>query len=77
MKLQQADKIKKEFINIAAHELRTPIVPILNLSELLYSKLKEQQQQGETLEMLEIILRNADRLQQLTEDVLDVTRIES
>ncbi|HJU96173.1 MAG TPA: histidine kinase dimerization/phospho-acceptor domain-containing protein, partial [Nitrososphaera sp.] len=79
-KLQQADKVQREFINIAAHELRTPIVPILNLSELLYSKIKEDQeqlQQKETLEMLEIILRNANRLHQLTEDILDVTRIES
>ncbi|MDQ5842636.1 MAG: HAMP domain-containing histidine kinase, partial [Thermoproteota archaeon] len=76
-------KVKKEFINIAAHELRTPIVPILNLSELLYSKISELPQQvddqeaREMLEMLEIILRNANRLHQLTEDILDVTRIES
>jgi signal transduction histidine kinase len=84
-KLQEADKVQREFINIAAHELRTPIVPILNLSELLYSNVKEQEheqeqeeeQQKEMLEMLEIILRNANRLHQLTEDILDVTRIES
>jgi signal transduction histidine kinase len=80
------DKVQKEFINIAAHELRTPIVPILNLSELLYSKVLlysnvkgQQQEQGqeEQREMLEVILRNANRLLQLTEDILDVTRIES
>src|SRR5215216_1470980 len=79
-KLQEADKVQKEFINIAAHELRTPIVPILNLSELLYSNVKERQpelQEKEMLEMLEIILRNANKLHQLTEDILDVTRIES
>src|SRR5215204_5814529 len=79
-KLQEADKVQKEFINIAAHELRTPIVPILNLSEILYSNVKERQpelQEKEMLEMLEIILRNANRLHQLTEDILDVTRIES
>jgi signal transduction histidine kinase len=79
-KLQEADKVQREFINIAAHELRTPIVPILNLSELLYSNVKERQpelQQKEMLEMLEIILRNANKLHQLTEDILDVTRIES
>jgi two-component system, OmpR family, sensor histidine kinase VicK len=79
-KLQQADKVQREFINIAAHELRTPIVPILNLSELLYSKIKGQQreqEQEQQKEMLEIILRNANRLHQLTEDILDVTRIES
>jgi signal transduction histidine kinase len=85
------DKIQKEFINIAAHELRTPIVPILNLSELLYSKVllhsnvkgeqqqerEQEQHQKEMLEMLEIILRNANRLHQLAEDILDVTRIQS
>ncbi|HEU4446195.1 MAG TPA: sensor histidine kinase, partial [Nitrososphaeraceae archaeon] len=84
------DKMQKEFINIAAHELRTPIVPILNLSELLYSSVllysnvkgqqqeqEQEEQQKEMLEMLEIILRNANRLHQLTEDILDVTRIES
>ncbi|MDQ3848600.1 MAG: HAMP domain-containing histidine kinase, partial [Thermoproteota archaeon] len=90
-KFRQADKVQREFINIAAHELRTPIVPILNLSELMYSKIKELQpekigeqgegeeleQQNELLEMAEIILRNANRLYHLTEDILDVTRIES
>jgi signal transduction histidine kinase len=73
--------MQKEFINIAAHELRTPIVPILNLSELLYSNAKGQQRQlqeeQEQKEMLGIILRNANRLHQLTEDIMDVTRIES
>jgi signal transduction histidine kinase len=89
--LEGNDKVQKEFINIAAHELRTPIVPILNLSEILYSNVKEhhhqqqlqqreaqgEQQEQQQKEMLEIILRNANRLHQLTEDILDVTRIES
>jgi two-component system, OmpR family, sensor histidine kinase VicK len=79
--LKNNEKMQKEFINIAAHELRTPMVPILGFSELLYSNVKGQQQQEEQqkemLEMLEIILRNANRLHQLTEDILDVTRIES
>jgi signal transduction histidine kinase len=79
--------MQREFINIAAHELRTPIVPILGFSEVLNSKAKERRQKEhrreelgqlqEQEEMLEIILRNADRLHQLTEDILDVTRIES
>jgi signal transduction histidine kinase len=84
--LKNHDRMQKEFINVAAHELRTPIVPILGFSELLYSKIKgrqQQQQKGqgqqekEEEEMLETILRNANRLHQLTEDILDVTRIES
>jgi signal transduction histidine kinase len=83
--LKTHDKMQKEFINVAAHELRTPIVPIIGFSELLYSRIKgrQQQQKGqgqqekEEEEMAETILRNANRLAQLTEDILDVTRIES
>jgi signal transduction histidine kinase len=80
--LKTHDRMQKEFINVAAHELRTPIVPILGFSELLYSKIKgrQQQQKGQGQqeeEMLQAILRNANRLHQLIEDILDVTRIES
>jgi len=71
--LQIQDKAQMEFINIAAHELRTPIQPILGLSDhLLHSKQTERKRQ----ELLEIIVRNAKRLERLTEDILDITRIE-
>src|SRR5919198_5424 len=72
-KLKESDNMKNEFINIAAHELRTPIQPILSLTESIRSKIKEPQQQ----ELLDITIRNAKRLQRLTEDILDVTKIES
>jgi len=65
--------MQKEFINIAAHELRTPIQPILGLTEFVYSKITDTNQR----ELLDAVIRNAKRLQQLTEDILDVTRIES
>jgi signal transduction histidine kinase len=71
--LKLHDKIQKEFINIAAHELRTPIQPILGLSELIQSKIKE----AELCKLQGVVIRNAKRLQRLTEDILDVTRIES
>jgi signal transduction histidine kinase len=71
--LKVHDKMQKEFINIAAHELRTPIQPILGLSEVLQSKMNDSEQR----ELLNIVSRNAKRLQRLTEDILDVTRIES
>jgi two-component system, OmpR family, sensor histidine kinase VicK len=67
------DRIQKEFINVAAHELRSPIQPILGLSEVLKSKegnIKEYD------ELIDVINRNAKRLRQLTEDILDVARIE-
>jgi two-component system sensor histidine kinase VicK len=72
-KLKEADKMKNEFINVAAHELRTPIQPILSLSQVLQSKICDTKQ----LELLEAIVRNAKRLQRLTDDILDVTKIES
>jgi signal transduction histidine kinase len=71
--LQLHDKMQKEFINIAAHELRTPIQPILGLSEIVLRSTKDAEQ----AKLLEIINRNAKRLQRLTEDILDVTKIES
>ena len=70
--LKNHDRLQKEFINIAAHELRTPIQPILSLTEVLRSKIKDTEQ----LAMLDAAIRNAKRLLQLTEDTLDITKIE-
>jgi signal transduction histidine kinase len=72
-KVKESEKMKDEFINIAAHELRTPIQPILGLSDIMYSKIKDEDQR----ELLDIIIRNAKRLKRLTDNVLDVTKIES
>jgi signal transduction histidine kinase len=72
-KVKESEKMKEEFINIAAHELRTPIQPILGLTDIIYSKVQDKEQH----ELLEIILRNANRLKRLTDNVLDVTKIES
>jgi signal transduction histidine kinase len=72
--LKVHDKMQKEFVNIAAHELRTPVQPILGLSDVLISKKGDIEQYKE---LLDAIKRNAKRLQRLTEDILDVTKIES
>jgi len=74
-KLKEADKMKTEFINVAAHELRTPIQPIIGLGEVLRSRNTVNPQ--EYNEYLDVIIRNAKRLQQLADDILDVTKIES
>ena len=77
--LKRHDKTQKEFINVAAHELRTPIQPILGLTEIIYSKIDadvSQYEKQKQKEMLEVVIRNANRLQRLSEDILDVTRIE-
>ena len=75
-KLQRADRLKDEFINIAAHELRTPIMPIVGIVEVLMSQLNDPSQQSLRND-IEIIYRNADRLKRLAEDILNVSRIES
>jgi signal transduction histidine kinase len=71
---------QKEFINIAAHELRNPIQPILGLSEILQKADAifngNNRRNNIQKEIVDIIVRNARRLQRLTEDILDVTRIE-
>ena len=72
-KLAVHDNMQKEFINIAAHELRTPIEPILGLSGVLQDFVHKEPERI----YVEMILRNARRLEKLTEDLLDVTRIES
>ena len=72
-KLKEADRIKTEFINVAAHELRTPVQPILGLSEVLRSKINDT----DLLFFIDVINRNAKRLLQLADDILDVTKIES
>ncbi|HZA64001.1 MAG TPA: ATP-binding protein [Nitrososphaeraceae archaeon] len=71
--LEQADRIKTEFINVAAHELRTPIMPIIGYAEILEEELEDDKKR----EGVTAILRNAKRLQRLAEAILDVTRIES
>jgi signal transduction histidine kinase len=69
--LKVHDKMQKEFINIAAHELRTPTQAITGYSELLATEPENSKL------YLNPIIRNSKRLQRLSEDILDVTRIES
>jgi signal transduction histidine kinase len=71
--LRQHDKIQKEFINMAAHELRTPIQPILGLADVLRDYVTDSHQS----KLLDVIMRNAKRLQRLSCDILDVSKIES
>jgi len=73
--LKYKDKVKNEFINVAAHEIKTPIQPIIALSELLHQEGINNIEKNK--EFLNIILRNSKRLKQLTEDILDVASIES
>ncbi len=79
-KLQENEKLKDDFINIAAHELRTPIQPILGLSDLINRTLQNNTSEIDKFELkndIKVIYRNAKKLQKLTDDILDVSRIDS
>jgi signal transduction histidine kinase len=83
-RLKEIDKMKDEFINVAAHELRTPIQPIIGLSELLKSRMRNNTSGNknngiyeEDQEFIDVILRNGKRLEKLVDDVLDASKIES
>ena len=76
-KLQEADRLQREFIHVAAHELRTPIQPILGMAELIEGTLQKKRDSTIKPEEIEMIARNARRLQRLSEDILDIARIES
>ena len=65
--LQIRDTLQQEFVNIAAHELRTPVLPIVLSAESLAETMPEN-------ESVKIILRNATRMTKLTNDILDVNR---
>lgn len=68
--LKDHARVQQQFINIAAHELRTPIQPILMSAQALKRRMPEN-------ERIDIIARNTQRLQRLAENILDVARIES
>jgi two-component system sensor histidine kinase VicK len=93
-RLELQEKMEKEFVNMAAHELRTPVQPLLGMTDILMSQFEEDQREEEeeeergskrnkkkaiavTKEEIEMIARNAKRLERLTSDILDVSRIES
>jgi signal transduction histidine kinase len=70
-RLKEHDKLQREFINIASHEMKTPTQAILGFSELL------EQYPEKNPEIIASLKRNAIRLQRLTNDILEVSRIES
>jgi signal transduction histidine kinase len=78
--LKQKDRLKDEFISIAAHELRAPIQPILGLTEVIRSRKVGNLSVGRGYnddEFLSVIIRNAKRLHRLSTDILDISKIET
>ena len=66
-------KCKRNSLTQTAHELRTPIQPILGLTQVVRGKTKDK----EHIKLLDIVIKNTKKLKKLAEDILDVTRIES
>ncbi len=74
--LEIHDNMQKEFINVAAHELRTPIMPILGEAELIENEISDNESARVGKEQISSIIRNAKRLDRLAADILDVSNIE-
>jgi signal transduction histidine kinase len=84
LRLEAQDKLQQEFINIAAHELRTPVQPIVGMMDLLGvypKKAEEEEEEEEEVRVkkadLRLVARNARRLERLSQAILDVAKIES
>jgi signal transduction histidine kinase len=71
------NRIQSEFVNIAAHEIRTPVQPILGMADIIEAQFNGEDTVEVTKEDMALIIRNARRLERLTTDILEVTRIES
>jgi signal transduction histidine kinase len=71
------DRLQREFVNVAAHELRTPIQPLLAAAELIETQFEDREKIEVTRPEIEMILRNAKRIERLSSDILEVSRIES
>jgi signal transduction histidine kinase len=72
-KVKETEQMQRDFINIAAHELRTPIQPILGFTEILKNRATDRNQK----QLLDIVSRNAKKLKQLTDDILEASKIEN
>jgi signal transduction histidine kinase len=71
--VENTNAIQQEFINIAAHELRTPVQPIIGYAELLL----EEETDDNKKQALMSIVHNSERLQKLALDILDIARMDS
>ncbi|QIF03238.1 response regulator [Roseimicrobium sp. ORNL1] len=71
-KLEQADRLKDEFLAMLAHELRNPLAPLRNAAEILQSDYAETEERGQALNILS---RQIENMTRMIDDLLDVSRI--
>lgn len=74
--IRNLERMKTEFVAIAAHELRTPMTPIKGFISMLAQDEFDSFTFEERKEYYQIIEQNVDRLNRLINDLLNVTRIE-
>lgn len=70
--LKQLDSMKTDFMNIAAHELKTPLIPVIGYLDLILKTDLDEKQR----EQLTTVYRNAKRLNSLVSDILDISKLE-
>ena len=72
--LKKSERLKTEFMNIAAHELKSPVTPIKGYLDLIISDKNTSEQ---IKKWAKVSLRNAERLLGLVNDILDVSRLDT
>jgi len=72
--IKTSERLKTEFMNIAAHELKSPVTPIKGYLDLIVSDEKSDEK---IKKWAKISLRNAERLLRLVDDILDVSRLDN
>jgi signal transduction histidine kinase len=75
--IKMHNRMQSEFVNIAAHEIRTPVQPIIGMADLIEAQFNGSDKVEVTRDDMALIIRNARRLERLTSDILEITRIES
>ncbi len=74
--LEASNKVKNEFLGIAAHDLRSPLGSIRNMAEMLLDE-DDEMAKAEAREFLGMIHSTSDQMLTLVNDLLDISRIES
>jgi PAS domain S-box-containing protein len=72
--LKKSERLKTEFMNIAAHELKSPVTPIKGYLELIIA---DKEADDKIKNWAKISLRNSERLLRLVNDILDVSRLDT